>query len=152
MGRVGQFALRLVGRGCLLLMFGVPVAAFVELSGLVGVPRAATAGSWHPIQPLISLAGRWNVGWARRLWKIPQKPLNRCGISRMFKRCTGLRSHTISDASLSAHSVAIKSARRRNRNQLITARGYLSSHRSFPRFSSVVTHLGEDTLDTTYVE
>jgi hypothetical protein len=62
--RVLTFAFRLVGGSCLLLMFGVPVAAFVELSGLVGVPRGATAGSWHPVQPLISLAGRWNVGWA----------------------------------------------------------------------------------------
>lgn len=62
--RVRQFAFRLAGGICLLLMFAVPVAAFVKLSGLVGVPRAGAAGAWNPSQPLIGLAGRWNVGWA----------------------------------------------------------------------------------------
>ena len=64
MRRVRQLTFRLVGGGCLLLLFAVPVAAFVKLSGLVGVPRADAAGAWHPSQPPISLASRWNVGWA----------------------------------------------------------------------------------------
>ena len=64
MRRVRQVAVRLVGGSCLLLVFAVPVAAFVKLSGLVGVPQTGAAGAWHPSQPLISLAGRWNVGWA----------------------------------------------------------------------------------------
>jgi hypothetical protein len=52
MRRVRQLAFRLVGGSCLLLLFAVPVAAFVKLSGLVGVPRAGAAGAWHPSQPL----------------------------------------------------------------------------------------------------
>jgi hypothetical protein len=64
MRRVRQLAFRLIGGSCLLLLFAVPVAAFVKLSGLVGVPRAGAAGAWHPSQPLIGLAGPWNVGWA----------------------------------------------------------------------------------------
>jgi hypothetical protein len=64
MHRVRQFTFRFVGGSCLLLMLAVPVGAFVKLSGLVGVPRAEATGTWHPIQPLITLAGRWNVGWA----------------------------------------------------------------------------------------
>jgi hypothetical protein len=64
MRRVRQLAFRLAGGSCLLLLFAVPVAAFVKLSGLVGVPRAGAPGAWHPSQPLISLAGSWNVGWA----------------------------------------------------------------------------------------
>jgi hypothetical protein len=62
--RVRKLAFQLVGGSCLLLVFAVPVAAFVKLSGLVGVPQTGAAGAWHPSQPLISLAGRWNVGWA----------------------------------------------------------------------------------------
>jgi hypothetical protein len=64
MRRVRQAAFRLVGGTCLLLLFAVPVAVFVKLSGLVGVPRAGAAGAWAPSQPPISLAGRWDVGWA----------------------------------------------------------------------------------------
>jgi hypothetical protein len=62
--RLQQLTFRLVGGSCLLLVFAVPVAAFVKLSGLVGAPRAGAAGAWHPRQPLVGLAGLWNVGWA----------------------------------------------------------------------------------------
>jgi hypothetical protein len=62
--RTQLLALRLAGGTCLLLLFAVPVAAFVKLSGLVGAPRTGAAGEWHPSQPLIGLAGLWNVGWA----------------------------------------------------------------------------------------
>jgi hypothetical protein len=62
--RAQQLAFRLVGGGCLVLLFAVPVAAFVKLSGLAGAPQADAAGGWHPRQPLIGLAGLWNVGWA----------------------------------------------------------------------------------------
>ncbi|MGO9899244.1 MAG: hypothetical protein ACLP0J_06050 [Solirubrobacteraceae bacterium] len=46
------------------MMFAVPVAAFIESSGILGVSRAGAAGAWHPIQPPIALATRWDVGWA----------------------------------------------------------------------------------------
>jgi hypothetical protein len=64
MRRAQRLAVRLVGGTCLLLLFAVPVAAFVKLSGLIGAPRAGAEGEWHPSQPLIGLAGLWNVGWA----------------------------------------------------------------------------------------
>ncbi len=62
--RVRQSASRLVGGICVLLMFAVPVAAYIESSGIVGVSRAEAAGAWHPTQPPIILATRWDVGWA----------------------------------------------------------------------------------------
>jgi hypothetical protein len=62
--RVTHLGLRLVGAGSVLLMFAVPVAAFVKLSGGVAIRRAGVAAAWRPIQPPIILAMRWDVGWA----------------------------------------------------------------------------------------
>ena len=62
--RVRQAAVRLVGGICTLLMFAVPVAAFVHEAFSGKAPRPAAPAAWRPTQPPIILAGRWNVGWA----------------------------------------------------------------------------------------
>ncbi len=64
MRRVRQSVFRLVRGICVLLMFAVPVAAFIEWSGIVGASRAGAAEAWHPTRPPIILATRWDAGWA----------------------------------------------------------------------------------------
>jgi hypothetical protein len=62
--RVRQAAFRLFRGICTLLIFAVPLAAFVHETFSGNVPRATAPASWRPTPPLIILAGRWNVGWA----------------------------------------------------------------------------------------
>lgn len=62
--RVRQAVLRLVGGICTLLMFAVPLAAFVHEAFSGKAPRPTPAASWRPTQPPIILAARWNAGWA----------------------------------------------------------------------------------------
>lgn len=64
-GRVRRSAFRLVGGICTLLIFAVPLAAFVYETFSRSVPRpAAAAASWRPTPPPIFFANRGNVGWA----------------------------------------------------------------------------------------
>ncbi len=63
--RVRQSAFRLVGGICTVLIFAVPVAAFVHEMFNRTVPRPSAApAAWRPTPPPIMLADRGNVGWA----------------------------------------------------------------------------------------
>ena len=62
-----RIALQFTAKIGLLFVFAVPIGMFIRASGTFGgSARATTAGKWHPTQPLIGLAGLWNVGWALR--------------------------------------------------------------------------------------
>lgn len=64
-GRLRQSAFRLVGGICTLLIFALPLAAFVHEVFSRTVPRPTAAPtSWRPTPPPIMLADRGNVGWA----------------------------------------------------------------------------------------
>ena len=62
--RVRQSAFRLVGGIWTVLIFAVPLAAFIHEMFSQKVPRAAAPAFWQPTPPSIVLASRWNVGWA----------------------------------------------------------------------------------------
>ena len=63
--RVRHSAVRLAGGICTMLIFAVPLAAFIHEVFIRKVPRPIAAQtSWRPTPPLLIFAGRGNVGWA----------------------------------------------------------------------------------------
>lgn len=60
-----HIALQFAAKVGVVLAFAVPIGLFIRASGTFGgSATAATGEKWQPTQPVIALAGLWNVGWA----------------------------------------------------------------------------------------